>query len=457
MARQAATARRPSTSSSRRSTSCPASALRRSKRCSARSSVATTASPRRRRASPRTRCSTSSCRRCSSSYARFLDKPLKQDPSCFAKKAIARALVALDCNDMEFFSPRFALPAARARVGRHGGYRRGRARELRDGPRRVRLFARARRAHGAPERLGRRGARRRRARDRVRQSARSGAAAALEGAGRRRGAAGARRVLHGLARRRARGVDRFRRRRISRTPTRPCASSRRSRSASRGSTRALAPLKEAWDGVLLGDELRRALLRAAAAHRSEAAFDWLLAIVADARAPVALEVVEALAIYQPQREAQGTTRGAVACPQRSDAERTIRAALRRGVIVEPSAGTLTSSAVSVDASGSRNRNPGDSMPSARSGCGPLERQSPCRGGCGARAADVATRRARASRRRDGRSRAPAGPRQPRHDGLRPVRQPAGRQRAVAGSARAVEVDRRARCRALFRPAERATP
>ena len=61
---------------------------------------------------------------------------------------------------------------------------------------------------------------------------------------------------------------------------------------------ALAPLKEAWDGVLVGDEFRRALLRAAAAHRSEAAFDWLLAIVADARVPVALEVVEALAIYQ---------------------------------------------------------------------------------------------------------------------------------------------------------------
>ena len=36
-------------------------------------------------------------------YARFLDKPLKTDPSCYAKKAIARALVALDCNDTEFY------------------------------------------------------------------------------------------------------------------------------------------------------------------------------------------------------------------------------------------------------------------------------------------------------------------------------------------------------------------
>ncbi len=61
---------------------------------------------------------------------------------------------------------------------------------------------------------------------------------------------------------------------------------------------ALAPLQEAWGGVLVGDELRRALLRAAAAHRSEGAFDWLLAIVGDARLAVALEVVEALAIYR---------------------------------------------------------------------------------------------------------------------------------------------------------------
>ena len=61
---------------------------------------------------------------------------------------------------------------------------------------------------------------------------------------------------------------------------------------------ALAPLKQAWSGVLLGDEFRRALLRAAAAHRSEAAFDWLLEIAADARPAAALEVVEALAVYR---------------------------------------------------------------------------------------------------------------------------------------------------------------
>jgi hypothetical protein len=61
---------------------------------------------------------------------------------------------------------------------------------------------------------------------------------------------------------------------------------------------ALLPLKEAWDGVLVGDAFRQALLRAAAAHRSEAAFDWLLEIVAEARVPVAEAVVEALAPYK---------------------------------------------------------------------------------------------------------------------------------------------------------------
>jgi hypothetical protein len=36
-------------------------------------------------------------------YPRLLDKPLKSDPSCHAKKAIVRALVALDCDRSAFF------------------------------------------------------------------------------------------------------------------------------------------------------------------------------------------------------------------------------------------------------------------------------------------------------------------------------------------------------------------
>jgi HEAT repeat protein len=36
-------------------------------------------------------------------YARFVDQPVKADPVCIAKKAVVRALVALDCDDAEFF------------------------------------------------------------------------------------------------------------------------------------------------------------------------------------------------------------------------------------------------------------------------------------------------------------------------------------------------------------------
>ncbi len=36
-------------------------------------------------------------------YARFLQDPIKRDPSCIAKQAIVRALVALDCQDVNFY------------------------------------------------------------------------------------------------------------------------------------------------------------------------------------------------------------------------------------------------------------------------------------------------------------------------------------------------------------------
>ncbi len=36
-------------------------------------------------------------------YQRHLDNPTKKDPHCIAKAAIVRALVALDCQDVEFF------------------------------------------------------------------------------------------------------------------------------------------------------------------------------------------------------------------------------------------------------------------------------------------------------------------------------------------------------------------
>src|SRR5580704_16962399 len=38
-----------------------------------------------------------------SAYARFLVEPIKKDPHCIAKQAIARALANLECQDVVFF------------------------------------------------------------------------------------------------------------------------------------------------------------------------------------------------------------------------------------------------------------------------------------------------------------------------------------------------------------------
>ena len=57
-------------------------------------------------------------------------------------------------------------------------------------------------------------------------------------------------------------------------------------------------LKDGWDAVLVSAELKRAFLRAAAFHRSEAAFEWMLELAATASVPIAADVVELLAIYR---------------------------------------------------------------------------------------------------------------------------------------------------------------
>lgn len=61
---------------------------------------------------------------------------------------------------------------------------------------------------------------------------------------------------------------------------------------------ALARLREAWEEVLLGKDFRRVLVRAAALHRTDAAFDWLLNLIAEDDVSLAEAVLEALAIYK---------------------------------------------------------------------------------------------------------------------------------------------------------------
>ncbi len=61
---------------------------------------------------------------------------------------------------------------------------------------------------------------------------------------------------------------------------------------------ALRLLRERWDAEPLKAEAHRILLRGAVLHRSEAAFDWLLGVIARGDPRTAAWVVEELAIYR---------------------------------------------------------------------------------------------------------------------------------------------------------------
>jgi hypothetical protein len=60
---------------------------------------------------------------------------------------------------------------------------------------------------------------------------------------------------------------------------------------------ALKLLRDAWSDIVTA-EGRGALIRAAALHRSEAAFEWLLEIIATGTPRLAAEAVEALSVYE---------------------------------------------------------------------------------------------------------------------------------------------------------------
>jgi hypothetical protein len=230
-------------------------------------------------------------------FLRFLDKPVKTDPSCLAKKALAHALVALDCDDADFFRRGIAYRQHEPVWG---------------GTADTAVDVRASCAMGLVA---------------------SGYSRALveltamlhdpEAAAR---AAAVRAVACGNPRE----AEQLLRARVHAGDVEPAVlgecftgllavapddsvsfvaaylshaddAVRELAALALGESRleaALAPLKEAWNGVLVPETFRRALLRAAAAHRSEAAADWLLELVAEARIAVALDVLEALSLYR---------------------------------------------------------------------------------------------------------------------------------------------------------------
>jgi hypothetical protein len=230
-------------------------------------------------------------------WPRFIDKPAKTDPSCIAKKALARALVALDCTDAEFFmralvyrqpepvwggtvdtavdvrcSCAMGLVASgysRALVelatllnDAEAEARAGAVRAVACGnPREAELVLRMKVSAGdsAPGVLG--------------ECFTGLLAVAPEDslavvAAHLDAAEEAVRELAALAL----GESRL--------------------------DAALPPLLAAWQQPLQSRSVRRALLRAAVAHRSEAALAWLLSLAAESRIETAVEVVEALALYK---------------------------------------------------------------------------------------------------------------------------------------------------------------
>jgi hypothetical protein len=230
-------------------------------------------------------------------FARFLDKPVKSDPNCYAKKAITRALVALDCEDVEFFRAGLSLKQMEPVWGGKAdtaadvrgtcaiglvatGYPRALvaiAALLYDEEPDARLGAIRAAANGTP----------REAELLLRSKVLAGdAMPAIIGE-----------CFSALMAIEPEDSLAF----VAEWLTKPDDALRELAALALGESRvpaALDVLKNTWMEPVMADEIRFTLIRAAAAHRSEAAFDWLLSIAADARQVVAARVIESLEPYK---------------------------------------------------------------------------------------------------------------------------------------------------------------
>ena len=230
-------------------------------------------------------------------YPRFLDKPVKLDPACYAKKAIVRALVALDCDDVELYLAglryrqlepvwggtqdtavdvrcncamglvssgysRALVEVAELLNDADPAARCGAARAVACGnPREAELLLRAKVVCGDAE-------------------------PAVLGE-----------CFSGLLTAAPEESIPFVARYLEDRDEAVCELAALALGESRRPA-ALPPLQAAWQRVLPTPSFRRALARAAAAHRSDAAYDWLLTLVAEARAATATDIIEALAAYK---------------------------------------------------------------------------------------------------------------------------------------------------------------
>jgi len=230
-------------------------------------------------------------------YRRFLDKPVKSDPNCYAKKAIARALVALDCEDVEFFLAGVKLTQMEPVWG-------GTADTAADvrGTCALGLVAtgypRALVATAAllydPEPDARVGAVRAAANGSPREAELLLRSKVLAGDADPSIVGECFSALMAVAPEESLAF-------VAKWLANSDAALRELAALALGESRvagAIDVLKRAWNEPIVADELRFALVHAAAAHRSEAAFDWLLSIAAEARPIVAARVIESLEPYK---------------------------------------------------------------------------------------------------------------------------------------------------------------
>ncbi len=75
---------------------------------------------------------------------------------------------------------------------------------------------------------------------------------------------------------------------------------------------ALKQLRDAWDDAYVTPEMRALLIRAAALHRSEAAFDWLVSIIETGSRSQADITVDALSVYERNAKLLERVRAALA-------------------------------------------------------------------------------------------------------------------------------------------------
>ena len=230
-------------------------------------------------------------------YSRLLEKPVKRDPNCYAKKAIVRALYDLDCGDVDFYlaairyqqmEPVWGGPVDTAtdlRVSAAmglvaSGYSRALvevAELLIDSEPPVRAGAARAIACGNP----------REAELLLRSKVLAGDEEALVIGD----------CFTGLLTVEPEESVSF----VGRFLSNEDDAIQEAAALALGESRlptALDSLKVAWQDVLVSAELRRVLIRAAALHRSNEAFDWLLTLVAEGDTTIATDTVDVLSIYR---------------------------------------------------------------------------------------------------------------------------------------------------------------